>query len=153
MAGSGGLTTRTSHTVAEMPSAASRSAARAQAEASLPTPSRQTEPSPRRRRRASRPDPTSPATRSDGTALGNRIDAGPGRSRAVSSITSTSSGEEGANTVMPGIDSISGRSRRPWWLGPSSPVMPARSRAKTTGRRWSPTSRLAWSKARQKKVE
>ena len=44
-------------------------------------------------------------------------------------------------------------SSTPWWLGPSSPVMPARSRTSTTGRPCRPTSRLAWSKARLKNVE
>ena len=44
-------------------------------------------------------------------------------------------------------------SRTPWWLGPSAPVMPARSRANTTGTPCRPTSRLAWSKARLKNVE
>ena len=44
-------------------------------------------------------------------------------------------------------------SSTPWWLGPSGPVIPARSRAKTTGRPCRPTSRLAWSKARLKNVE
>ncbi len=41
----------------------------------------------------------------------------------------------------------------PWWLGPSSPVMPARSSTKTTGQPCRPTSRLAWSKARDQNVE
>ena len=78
---------------------------------------------------------------------------GPSRVRAVASMASTSGADDGAKTVIPGIDRHSAMSRTPWWLGPSSPVMPARSRTRTTGSRWSPTSRLAWSKAREKKVE
>jgi len=49
-------------------------------------------------------------------------------------MTGISWADDGANTVMPGIDKVSDRSSTPWWLGPSSPVMPARSRANTTGR-------------------
>ena len=78
---------------------------------------------------------------------------GPDNDNAVRSIGSTSSAAEGANTVMPGIESASARSRTPWWLGPSSPVIPARSRTKTTGQPCSPTSRFAWSKARLRNVE
>ena len=79
--------------------------------------------------------------------------AGPSRVRAVASMASTSGAEDGAKTVMPGMDRQRAMSSTPWWLGPSSPVMPARSSTRTTGSRWRPTSRLAWSKAREKKVE
>ena len=68
-------------------------------------------------------------------------------------MTGTSWADEGAKTVMPGILRQSAMSSTPWWLGPSGPVMPARSRAKITGSPCRPTSRLAWSKARLKKVE
>ena len=153
MARSGGLTTRTSHTVASMPSAANRSAAVRQAATSFPTASRQTDPSPVRSRRASRSCPTSPGRIRGGGDFENRITEGPGSSSAVSSMTSTSSAEDGVNTVMPGIDRARARSSVPWWLGPLSPVIPARSSTNTTGNPWRPTSRLAWSKARQKKVE
>ena len=78
---------------------------------------------------------------------------GPGSSRAVRSIGPISSAADGAKTAMPGMARASAMSRMPWWLGPSSPVIPARSSTKTTGLPWSPTSRLAWSKARLKKVE
>jgi len=78
---------------------------------------------------------------------------GPFSASASASMTSTSWAFDGANTVMPGMDSDSTRSSTPWWLGPSSPVMPARSRTNTTRASWSPTSRLAWSKARLKNVE
>ncbi len=44
-------------------------------------------------------------------------------------------------------------SSTPWCDGPSSPVIPARSRAKITGSPCRPTSRFAWSKARVKNVE
>ena len=73
--------------------------------------------------------------------------------RRSASITATSSAEDGAKTVMLGTDNASARSKTPWWLGPLSPVMPARSSTKPTGSRCSPTSRFAWSKAREKKVE
>ena len=53
---------------------------------------------------------------------------------AVASMPGTSSALEGAKTVMLGIARHSAMSSRPWWLGPSSPVMPARSKTKTTGR-------------------
>ncbi len=94
--------------------------------------------------------PCPPRRRPRGGArvFGKRMVEGPGSSSAVRSIGSTSSAAEGANTVMPGMDSASARSRMPWWLGPSSPVMPARSSTKTTGQPCRPTSRLAWSKAR-----
>ena len=66
---------------------------------------------------------------------------------------STSSAEDGVKTVIPGIDNARVRSSTPWWLGPSSPVTPARSSTKTTGHPCSPTSRFAWSKARLRNVE
>ena len=78
---------------------------------------------------------------------------GPSRVRASASMTSTSGADDGANTVTPGMERANTMSSTPWWLGPSSPVIPARSRTMTTGSRWSPTSRLAWSKARLKNVE
>ncbi len=65
----------------------------------------------------------------------------------------SSSALEGAKTVMLGMARQSAMSSRPWWLGPSSPVMPALLNTKTTGRFSRPTSRLAWSKAREKNVE
>ena len=65
----------------------------------------------------------------------------------------TSGADDGAKTVIPGMDRARTMSRTPWWLGPSSPVIPARSSTNTTGHPWRPTSRLAWSKAREKKVE
>ena len=88
-----------------------------------------------------------------GRRLGETDGGRPGKLEAARSIGSTSSAAEGANTVMPGMDRASAMSRIPWWLGPSSPVMPARSSTKTTGQACRPTSRLAWSKARLKKVE
>ena len=65
--------------------------------------------------------------------FGNRMATGVSSSSAVSSMTSTSAADDGANTVIPGTVSVSAMSSTPWWLGPSSPVMPARSRTKTTG--------------------
>ena len=47
---------------------------------------------------------------------------------------------DGANTVMPGTLVSSTMSSTPWCDGPSSPVMPARSRQNTTGWPWRPTS-------------
>src|SRR5918999_5855468 len=39
-----------------------------------------------------------------------------------------------------------------WWLGPSGPVIPARSRTNVTATPWSATSMTNWSKARLRKV-
>ena len=134
------------------PRPTSRSAASSAAPTSLPTARTHTVPSPSRSCRARRPSPA-PTQRGGGGVFGKRIDDGPGSDSAVSSITPTSSALDGAKTVMSGIERHSARSSTPWWLGPSSPVIPARSSTVTTGRRCSPTSRLAWSKARVKKVE
>ena len=74
-------------------------------------------------------------------------------SSASWSIWPSSWYDDGANTVMPGTLVSSTMSSTPWWLGPSSPVMPARSRQKTTGCPCRPTSRFTWSKARVRNVE
>ena len=153
MVASAGETTRASHTVASIPSAASSSAALRQAPTILPTPSRQTDPSPTRSWRAASPRPPGRGPTCHGAVLGTRMVDGPASSSAVRSMGSTSSAEEGAKTVMPGMESARARSRMPWWLGPSSPVMPARSSTNTTGQPCRPTSRLAWSKERDQKVE
>ena len=47
----------------------------------------------------------------------------------------------------------SAMSNTPWWLAPSGPVTPARSRQKITGRRCSATSYTTWSHARLRNVE
>jgi hypothetical protein len=62
-------------------------------------------------------------------------------------MTPTSAYDDGANTVIPGTLVSSARSYTPWWLGPSSPVIPARSTQNTTGSRWRPTSWTTWSQA------
>jgi hypothetical protein len=41
----------------------------------------------------------------------------------------------------------------PWWLAPSGPVIPARSRTNVTGSRCSATSISNWSNARFMNVE
>ena len=154
IAGSGGETTRASQTVASIPSAASSSAASRHAATSLPDAEQAHRAVARAQTlRAARPCRPRPGRRGGAPSWGSGSMEGPGSARAARSIGSISSAADGANTVMPGIDSASAMSRTPWWLGPSSPVMPARSSMKTTGHPWRPTSRLAWSKARQKKVE
>ena len=53
---------------------------------------------------------------------------------------------------MPGTLESSTMSSTPWWLGPSGPVMPARSSTNTTGWRCRATSYMTWSMARVRKV-
>ncbi len=43
-------------------------------------------------------------------------------------------------------------SHMPLWLGPSAPVIPARSSMKVTPALWSATSMSTWSKARLRNV-
>ena len=65
---------------------------------------------------------------------GQRRATGPAvRSMASWSICWSSWYDEGANIVMPGTLVSSIMSSTPWCEGPSSPVMPARSRQNTTG--------------------
>jgi hypothetical protein len=154
IAGSRGLHTRTSQTVASMPSAARSAAAPSAASTILPTARMATDPDPRRAHRADRPEPTWSAGTWRAAVFGHRMAEGPSViARASSNITSSSWAEEGAKTVMPGTLVSSAMSSTPWWLAPSSPVMPARSMQNTTGWPWRPTSRLTWSKARVTKVE
>jgi hypothetical protein len=53
--------------------------------------------------------------------------------RHVSSITSSSCADDGANTVIPGTFVSSAMSKTPCADAPSGPVTPARSTAKITG--------------------
>ncbi len=74
-------------------------------------------------------------------------------SRASWSICWSSWYDDGANTVMPGTFASSTMSSTPWCEAPFSPVMPARSMAKTTGAPCRPTSNMHWSNARVRNVE
>jgi len=56
--------------------------------------------------------------------LGKRIAVGADIDSAVAIISGISSALEGAKMVMFGIARHKAMSRTPWWLGPSSPVMP-----------------------------
>ena len=135
IAGSGGDTTRTSHTVASMPSAASLPAASSAASTILPTARRHTVPSPAVR-------PGAPRARTHGAVArlaGRGLREADGR-RAVEARAPRRASPRppgpttGRRRSCPGWTSVRARSRTPWWLGPSSPVIPARSRTKTTGR-------------------
>ena len=91
--------------------------------------------------RALRPCPTWSAGTWRAVVFGHRSATGPDVIRiASSSITATSSNDDGANRVRPGTLVRSARSNSPWWLAPSSPVIPARSMQNTTGSEWRPTS-------------
>ncbi len=111
-----------------------------------------------RRRPARRARPTLPSRRTVGTAgpigvFGNRTTLGPSEMPTAScSCSRSAASSRGAATRMPGTTPRMARSQTPLWLGPSSPVMPARSRTNVTGNRCSATSSSTWSKARLRNV-
>ena len=72
---------------------------------------------------------------------------------ASPSIWASSWALDGASTRIPGTLESIAMSYTPWWLGPSGPVMPARSRQKITGSRCRATSYTTWSQARDRNVE
>ena len=88
------------------------------------------------------------------TRVADRDRAVVGEQRIASaSITCSSWALDGASTRIPGTLASIAMSYTPWWLGPSGPVMPARSRQNTTGSRCRATSYTTWSHARLRNVE
>ena len=109
---------------------------------------------PDRTLRASSPEPTSSSGTLRALVFGQRMATGPSTmSRASCSIWPSSWYDDGAKIVMPGTFVSSAMSSTPWCDGPSSPVMPARSRQKMTGCACRPTSYMTWSMARVRNVE
>ena len=86
-----------------------------------------------------------------GVADGDRPVVGEQRASAI--ITCNSWALDGASTRIPGTLASIAMSYTPWWLGPSGPVIPARSMQNTTGRRCNATSYTTWSQARLRNVE
>ncbi len=76
---------------------------------------------------------------------GYRTEAGPPHSTAVLSMCCSSFSSLGAMTTMFGMARRYEKSKTPLWVAPSSPAIPPRSMASTTGSLWRQTSWRTWS--------